>query len=141
MAEAKLTKGLKLPASNQRPTLKRWALPIALHFGLEAYEASLPIDDLKSFALAQKADEKQSISNWIETWFEGLDWSEQGLKVKHNKEYDKLSKVSPKTFMEWLDKQSKDGNQFIQCNVFKDLKEGCLRMTWIEGVDMEECFD
>lgn len=141
MAKAKLTKGLKLPASNQRPTLKRWDLPLALHFGLEAYEASLPIDDLKSFALAQKADENRSVSNWVEAWFEGLDWSEKGLTVKHNKEYDKLSKVSPKAFMEWLDKQSKDGEKFIQCNIFKDIKGDSLRMTWIEGVDMEEHFD
>ena len=134
MAEAKLKKGFKLPAPNQRLTLKRWALPIALHFGLEAYEASLPIDDLKSFALAQKADEKHSISNWIETWFEGL-------KVKHNTEYDKLTKKSPAEFIEWLDKQSEEGKAFIQCDIFKDLKDDYLRMTWIEGVDMEERFD
>jgi hypothetical protein len=130
-----------MPTSNQRLTLKRWALPIALHFGLEAYEASLSIDDLKNFALAQKADENRSIPNWVEAWFEGLDWSEQGLKVKHNKEYDKLSKVSPKAFTEWLDKQSKDGKSFIQCDIFKDIKDNALRMTWIEGVDMEERFD
>ena len=112
-----------------------------MHFGLEAYEASLPIDDLKSFALAQKADEKHSISNWIEAYFEGFNWSEEGLKVKHNKEYDKLSKVSPKAFMEWLDKQSEDGNQFIECDIFKDIKGNALRMTWIEGVDTEEHWD
>jgi hypothetical protein len=70
-----------------------------------------------------------------------LDWSEQGLKVKHNKEYDKLSKVSPKAFTEWLDKQSEDGNRFIQCDIFKDIKDNALRMTWIEGVDTEEHFD
>jgi hypothetical protein len=130
-----------MPASNQRPTLKRWALPIALHFGLEPYEASFSIDDLKNFALAQKEEESRSVSNWIEAWFEGLDWSEQGLKVKHNKEYDKVSKVSPKAFMEWLEKQSKDGQQFVHCDIFKDLKGDYLRMTWIEGVDMEERFD
>ena len=138
MAEAKLTKGFKLPISNQRPTLKRWDLPIALHFGLEPYEASFPIDDLKSFALAQNKDEKRSVSNWIEGWFEGFDWPNG---VKHNKEYDRLTKKNPLEFMEWLDKQSEGGNSFVKCGIFKDLKEGCLRMTWIEGVDMEECFD
>ena len=122
---------------NQKPQLIRWACPIALHFGLEPYEASLPIEDLKSFALAQKADEKQSIANWIEAWFEGLDWLEQGLKVKHNTEYDKLTKKSPAEFMEWLDKQSKDGNSFVKCGIFKDLKEDVLRMSWIEGTYIE----
>lgn len=130
-----------MPAPNQRPQLIRWDLPIALHFGLEPYEASLPIDDLKSFALAQKANEKQSISNWIEAWFEGLDWSEQGLKVKHNKEYDKLSKKSPAEFIDWLETQSEDYGTYLKCNIFKDIKSDCLRMAWIEGVDMEERFD
>ena len=130
-----------MPASNQRPTLKRWALPIALHFGLEAYEASFPIDDLKSFALAQKADEKRSISNWIETWFEGLDWSDEGLKVKHNKEYDRLTKKSPAEFIDWLETQSENYWTYLKCGILKDLKEGCLLMTWIEGVDTEERFD
>ena len=128
-------------ASNKKPVLKKADLPLALHFGLEPYEASFSIDDLKAFALTQNKEEKRSISNWIEAWFEGFNWADEGLKVKHNTEYDRLPKKSPAEFIDWLETQSEDYGTYLKCNIFKDLKDDCLRMTWIEGVDMEERFD
>lgn len=121
-------------ASDKKPVLEKADDSLALHFGLEPYEALFPIDDLKAFALTQNKEEKRSISNWVETWFEGFDWPDG---VKHNTEYDKLTKKSPAEFMEWLNKQSEGGTPFVKCGIFKDLKGDCLRMTWIEGVDME----
>lgn len=126
-----------MPIPNQKPYFEKEDCSLALCFGLETYKASFPIEDLKGFALTQKKDEKRSISNWVEAWFEGFNWADEGLKVKHNIEYDKLTKKSPAEFMEWLETQSEDGNSFVKCGIFKDLKEDCLRMSWIEGMYIE----
>jgi hypothetical protein len=127
MAEAKLNERINMVMPDQKPPLEKFDYPLASFFGLEAYKTHLPIDALRRFALTSKTEEKHSIANWIELWFKSLDW-----QVKHNTEYDRLTKKRPKDFLEWL-----EGKEDVECAVFKDLKDNALRMTWIEGVDME----